>query len=80
MSRSRQTLLGRLAFSALVAASLTFGGVQALAGSSTQSSCASGLACATRPFDSACAAMCQQQYPQNGGSHVCVGGCCTCNV
>ena len=80
MSRSRQTLLSRLAFSALVAASLTFGGVQALSGSNSKSACDSGITCDVRPQDPDCAAYCQQQVPQNNGSHTCVGGCCRCNV
>jgi hypothetical protein len=78
MSRTRQTLLGRLAFSALVAASLTFGGVQALSGSS-KSACASGYTCATRPSDPGCAARCLEIHPQNLGTHVCnLSYCCVC--
>jgi hypothetical protein len=80
MSRSRQTLLGRLTFSALVAAALTFGGVQALAGSSgSKSLCASGYTCATRPSDSGCAARCLELQPQNLGAHFCNASyCCVC--
>jgi hypothetical protein len=71
MSKSRQTLLGRLTFSAVVAASLTFGGAQALSGSSTAAS--SSYVCTTRPYDPGCAAYCLQQYPENEGLHACVG-------
>jgi hypothetical protein len=79
MSRSKQTLLSRIAFSALVAASLTFGGVQALAGSSSKSLCASGYTCATRPQDSGCAARCLQLFPENLGTHFCnTQYCCVC--
>lgn len=71
MSRSRQTLLSRLAFSAVVAGSLTFGGVQALAGASGAAS--AGYVCVTRPQDPGCANYCLQQYPLNGGTHFCSG-------
>jgi hypothetical protein len=82
MSRSRQTLLGRVMFGALVASSLTFGGVQALAGS-TQATCASGYTCITRPSDPGCAARCLELYPENLGTHFCAGAvpggyCCVC--
>jgi hypothetical protein len=70
MSRSRQTLLGRLTLGALVAGSLTFGGVQALAGAGVG---ASSYVCTTRPYDQGCANYCVQQYPGNGGAHVCAG-------
>ncbi|HEX6040530.1 hypothetical protein [Longimicrobium sp.] len=69
MSKARQTLLGRLTFSALVAASLTFGGAQALSGSSK----VAGYTCTTQPYDPGCANYCLQQYPLNGGEHACVG-------
>lgn len=72
MSRSRQTLLGRLTFSALVAGSLTFGGVQVLAGAST-SAAFDPYVCKTRPQDSGCAAHCLAHYPLNGGAHFCGG-------
>jgi hypothetical protein len=71
MSRSRQTLLGRLTFGALVAESLTFGGVQALAGAS--SAAFDPYVCKTRPQDSGCAAHCLQHYPLNVGTHLCSG-------
>lgn len=69
MSKTRQTLLGRLTFSAVVAASLTFGGAQALSGSSK----AAGYVCTTRPYDPGCADYCLQQFPLNEGIHACVG-------
>lgn len=72
MSSSRQTLLSRLTFSGLVAASLTFGGAQVLAGSSTAAA-SSGYVCTTTPYDPGCAAYCLQQYPDNEGLHACVG-------
>lgn len=71
MSKARKTLLGRLTFSALVAGSLTFGGVQVLAGASSTS--ASAYVCKTRPQDPGCANYCLQQYPLNGGAHFCGG-------
>jgi hypothetical protein len=71
MSKSRQTLLGRFTFSALVAGSLTFGGVQVLAGAST--SARDPYVCKTRPQDSGCAAHCLAHYPLNGGAHFCGG-------
>jgi hypothetical protein len=78
MSRARQTLLSRIAFSALVAASLTFGGVQALSGSAKYE-CSSGYTCATRPQDSGCAARCLQLFPENLGTHFCNSQfCCVC--
>jgi hypothetical protein len=70
MSRSRQTLLGRLTLGALVAGSLTFGGVQALAGASAR---ANPPVCNTRPYDPDCEAYCLNEYPENGGAHVCAG-------
>ena len=80
MSRSSQTLLSRFAFSAIVAASLTFGGVQALSGSSARSN---PPVCVTRPYDPNCEAYCRSKYPENDGAHFCgrvvPGGYeCTC--
>ncbi len=80
MSRSSQTLLSRFAFSAVVAGALTFGGVQALAGSSAR---ITRPVCNTQPYDPDCEAYCRQQYPLNDGAHFCgrqiPGGWeCTC--
>jgi hypothetical protein len=71
MSKSNRRI-GRVAFAALVAGSLTFGGAQALAGSSTAAA-SSGYVCVTRPQDPGCANYCLSQYPDMGGAHFCGG-------
>jgi hypothetical protein len=70
MSGSRQTLLSRFAFSALVAGSFTFGGVQVLAGASTSAEL-HHYVCITRPQDPGCAAHCLEHYPDMDGIHFC---------
>lgn len=70
MSRSRQTLLSRFAFSAAVAGSLTFGGVQALAGDSGGAE-RHAYVCTTRPYDAGCEADCRFHYPEMDGIHFC---------
>lgn len=81
MSRSNRRI-GRVGFAALVAASLTFGGAQALAGASGASS---SYVCTSRPQDPGCAAWCLSRYPDMGGAHACLspvpgGWHCECAI